>query len=120
MSEHNRPYWFPKLIDAAWVSRIRDDYPGGTRHKTDKEVIDAYSGGTKYQYPGVRLSDVRRAHEALADVYLAILNAAENAHAVLSKVHPNSTLGKIWAEVEKSRKTNGIRAMQCSSGYRAR
>lgn len=72
MSE-DRPYWFPKLTDAAWIARVRADYPKDTEGMSDEWVRDTYAGGHKYADTWDHLGDARHDYEQLADAYLDLL-----------------------------------------------
>lgn len=68
-----KPWWFPELTDAAWVARIRADYPEDTQGLDDDTVRDEYADGMKYADTWDHLGDARGSYEPLADAYLALL-----------------------------------------------
>jgi hypothetical protein len=73
---NDKPYWFPVLTDAAWVARIREDYPDDTDGLSDESIRDQYADGCKYADTWDNLGDAREDYEKLADAYLAMLAAA--------------------------------------------
>jgi hypothetical protein len=72
-TNNERPYWFPKLTDAAWIARMRADYPKGTKGMDDDRVRDTYAEGCKYADTWNNLGDARHDYEQLADAYLDLL-----------------------------------------------
>jgi hypothetical protein len=72
-TENDRPYWFPKLTDDAWIARVRADYPQDTDGMSDEWVRDTYAGGYKYADTWDHLGDARHEYEKLADAYLDLL-----------------------------------------------
>ena len=68
MSE--QPWWFPVETDAAWVERVRQDYPEQTAGKDDHWVRVKYADGAKYQVLWDHLGDAYEQFEALADAYI--------------------------------------------------
>ncbi len=73
VESQGNPWWFPTLTDAAWVARIRDDYPDETSGMDDEAVRDEYADGMKYAELWDNLGDAREEYEKLADAYLALL-----------------------------------------------
>lgn len=78
-------WWHPQLTDAAWVERVRADYPERTASMSDHEVRATYADGRKYQTTWDHLGDARSEHEALADNWFALRAALR---AVLLFYHP--------------------------------
>jgi hypothetical protein len=78
-TETERPYWFPKLTDDAWIARVRSDYPDDTEGMSDGWVRDTYAGGYKYADTWDHLGDARHDYEMLADAYLDLLAATQKA-----------------------------------------
>lgn len=72
-TSNDRPYWFPKLTDAAWIASVRADYPEGTEGMDDDWVRDEYAEGYKYADTWDHLGDARHDYEQLADAYLDLL-----------------------------------------------
>jgi hypothetical protein len=67
-----RPYWFPTLTDAAYCSRLREDYPYKA-HMTDEELIDYYADGNKYATTWDHIGDAYEEYEPLCDLFLELL-----------------------------------------------
>jgi hypothetical protein len=68
-----RPYWFPRLTDAAWIARMRADNPEETAGEDDDWVRDRYADGHKYADTWDHLGDARHYYERLADAYIELL-----------------------------------------------
>jgi hypothetical protein len=71
------PWWFPVLTDAAWMARLRKDYPDEAGDMDDDELREYYAGGWKYSDTWDHLGDARAEYQALADSYLEALAALE-------------------------------------------
>jgi hypothetical protein len=72
-TSNDRPYWFPTLTDAAWIARVRADYPEDTEGMGDDWVRDTYAEGWKYADTWDHLGDARHYYEKLADAYLDLM-----------------------------------------------
>jgi hypothetical protein len=72
-TNEDRPYWFPMLTDAAWIARIRADYPDRTEGMSDEWVRETYANGCKYADTWDHLGDARHDYKMLADAYLDLL-----------------------------------------------
>ena len=72
-TKKKRPYWFPVRTDAAWIERIRADYPDATAELGDDAIRDKYAEGWKYADTWDHLGDARDAYEKLADAYIRLL-----------------------------------------------
>lgn len=68
-----KPWWYPELTDAAWIARIRADYPEDAEGMDDEEIREKYADGCKYADTWDNLGDARTQFEKLADAYLALL-----------------------------------------------
>lgn len=68
-----RQWWEPELADAAYVVRLRDDYPEKCEGMSDERVRDHFNDtGGKYVVTWDHLGDAYAQFEALADAYLAL------------------------------------------------
>lgn len=69
----DKPWWFPQLTDAAWLARVRADYPDDTSGMSDDWIHGRYADGWKYADTWDNLGDARKEYEKLADAYLELL-----------------------------------------------
>lgn len=72
---------FPTPTDAAYIARLREDYPEVCDGKSDDWVIDHYNpNGCKYveQTLWDHLGDAGNDYERLADAYLALRDSVAN------------------------------------------
>ncbi len=67
-----RPYWFPKLVDNAYLQQLRDDYPEQA-HLDDDSLKEHFDLWWKYADTWDHLGDARDEYEKLADAYLALI-----------------------------------------------
>ncbi len=68
-----KPSWWPQPTNQEWVARVRSDYPERTQNMTDKQVIDSYAYGCKYDDLWDHLSDARYEYEKLCDAFLQLV-----------------------------------------------
>jgi hypothetical protein len=76
--QDEKPWWFPVLVDAEWVARIRSDYPDDTSGMDDDDIKDRYAEGWKYADTWDHLGDARAEYEQLADAYLELVAKVRN------------------------------------------
>ena len=76
MTTDEKPWWFPEVTDAAWVERMRMEYPDETAAKGDDEVREYFADGAKYATTWDHVGDAYDEYEKLADAYLALLETA--------------------------------------------
>ena len=69
---------FPTPTDAAYIARLRQDYPAFCNGRGDDEVMDHYNpSGCRYVESTLwdHLGDAIYEYEKLADAYLALLGS---------------------------------------------
>jgi hypothetical protein len=71
MSEPKKPYWFPQIVDAAYLNELREEYD--MQGLDDEETKDKFDLHWKYADTWDHLGDARHSYECLADAYLALL-----------------------------------------------
>lgn len=72
---------FPTPTDAAYIARLRKDYPERCDGKTDDEVMDIYNErGFKYVECTLwdHIGDAAYDYQQLADAYLALQRSVAN------------------------------------------
>jgi hypothetical protein len=96
-----KEWWEPKLTDAAWLERIRADYPEETQNMDDDALRDHYAYGRKYATTWDHTGDAYEQFEALADAYAALAADARMVGAALAKIGYLATMmdDKVKAEV---------------------
>ena len=67
----NKEWWEPTLTDAAWLARIREDYPNNA-DESDDWLRDYYADGRKYAVTWDHVGDAYDDWEMLADAYLKL------------------------------------------------
>ena len=67
-----REWWEPVLADAAYVARLRKDYPEKTEGMSDQWCINYYADGRKYAVTWDHVGDAYDQFEELADAYFAL------------------------------------------------
>jgi hypothetical protein len=73
---------FPTLADAAYIERLREDYPETCKGMSDEAVMDFYNpAGAKYveQTLWDHVGDAAYDFERLADMYLKLKSQATSA-----------------------------------------
>jgi len=65
-------WWEPVLADAAYIARLRKDYPEKCDGMSDEWVLDYYAEGRKYPVTWDHVGDAYEQYEKLADAYLAL------------------------------------------------
>lgn len=66
-----REWWEPRQTDAAWLKRIRDDYPDNAG-ESDDWLREYYAEGRRYAVTWDHTGDAYDQFEALADAYLKL------------------------------------------------
>jgi len=69
-------FWFPKLVDADYIIKLRQDYPEETSAMDDDTIIDKYCDGQRYATLWDHQGDAYEDFEPLADAFFELL--AEN------------------------------------------
>jgi len=73
-----KPWWFPVLVNDAYIARLRKDYPDVTKNLDNAEVHDKYCDGRKYAVLWDNVGDAYTEYEKLADAYLGLLEYLES------------------------------------------
>lgn len=66
-----KPWWYPEIVDAAYLARLRSDYPENA-HKSDEELRGDYDCEEKYGVTWDHIGDAYAEYEPLADAYLEL------------------------------------------------
>ena len=75
MTEPKQPWWWPCVIDAAWIQDLRETYED-TDSMSDEEVIEHYGGGSVeggYAVTWDHTGDAMQDYEKLADAFLKLV-----------------------------------------------
>lgn len=69
VEDEKKPWWYPELVDASYLARLREDYP---EHAAwgDDELRSHYDCESRYGVTWDHIGDAYEEYEPLADAYL--------------------------------------------------
>lgn len=76
MKLYKDEWWYPIRMDAAYVERLRRDYPDGTAGKDDATVRADYDSCEKYEHSWDHQGEAYDQFEPLADAFLLLESRA--------------------------------------------
>lgn len=63
---NEKPWWYPKIVNADYCKRLREDYPESA-HMSDDELRTEYDCEEKYQHCWDHVGEAYKAFEKVAD-----------------------------------------------------